>query len=108
MACDEAIITAGFSPSIICYGLHSHGQYVQWKEAVVHGPNQGNQTHLVNSAGENLLTIMGFSAYFNPMTPIDINSASSQAATLDRLTTTLKQMQGYSEAYGKIHQWSVR
>ena len=44
---------------------------------------------------------MGFSAYSDPMTPIDINSASSQAATLDRLTATLKQMQGYSEAYGK-------
>ena len=48
-----------------------------------------------------MLTIMGFSAYSDPMTPIDINSASSQAATLDRLTATLKQMQGYSEAYGK-------
>ena len=44
---------------------------------------------------------MSFSAYSDLMTPIDINSASSQAATLDRLTTTLKQMQGYSEAYGK-------
>lgn len=48
-----------------------------------------------------MLTVMGFPAYSDPMTLIDINSASSQAATLDRLTATLKQMQGYSEAYGK-------
>ena len=118
MACNEAITTAGFSPSIVRYGLHSHGQYVQWKEAVVHGLNQGNQTHLVNSAGatcsnsvipqnllsqnvSEMLTIMGFSTHSDPMRPIDINFASSQAATLDRLTATLKQMQDYSEAYGK-------
>ncbi|KAL2052319.1 hypothetical protein ABVK25_007478 [Lepraria finkii] len=118
MACNEAITTAGFSPSIVRYGLNSRGQYVQWKEAVGHGPNQGSQTHLVNSAGatcsnsvipqnllsqsvSGMLTVMGFSAYSDSMTLIDINSASSQAATLDRLTATLKQMQGYSEAYGK-------
>ena len=35
------------------------------------------------------------------MTPTDINSGSSEAATLNRLQATLTQFQGYAEAYGK-------
>ena len=30
-ACNEAITTAGMSTSAVRYGLHPHGQYVQWK-----------------------------------------------------------------------------
>ena len=45
---------------------------------------------------------MGFSAYPDPMTPTDINSTVSEKATLDRLSTTLTQLQGYAEAYGKL------
>lgn len=118
MACNEAISTAGFSLDAVRYGLHSHGQYVQWKESVVHGPNPGNQTYLADSSGKEctnpaipqnllsqnvseMLTILGFSAYPDPMTPVDINSAASQKATLNRLTATLTQLQGYAESYGK-------
>ena len=118
-ACTEAISAAGFPTDTTRYGLHSHAQYVQWKEAFVHGPDQHSQSDLVDSShascsGQSpipadilaqnvttMLTIMGFSAYPDPMTPTDINSASSQGATLDRLTATLKQMQGYSDAWGK-------
>ena len=118
-ACNEAIEAAGFSTDAVRYGLHSHGQYVQWKEGFVHGPDQHSQSDLKDASGAScpgpnvipssilaqnaseMLTIMGFSAYPDPMTPKDIDSASSQNATLDRLRKTLDQMQGYAEAYGK-------
>lgn len=118
-ACNEAIKAAGFSTGAVRYGLHSHGQYVQWKEGFVHGPDQHSQSELKDTSGTScpgpnvipssilaqnaseMLTIMGFSAYPDPMTPTDINSASSQNATLDRLRKTLDQMQGYAEAYGR-------
>lgn len=80
MACNEAIKTSGFSTATIRYGLHSHGQYVQWKEGCVHGPNPLSQTEMKDSSGavcrnsvipqnllsqnaSEMLTIMGFSAY---------------------------------------------
>ena len=118
-ACNEAISAAGFPTDTTRYGLHSHGQYVQWKESLVHGPNQLSQSDLMdfnkaNCSGQSpipanllaqnittMLTIMGFSAYNDPMTPIDINSLSSQNATLDRTRTTLTQLQAYSDAWGK-------
>ena len=119
IACNEAIKAAGFSTDIVRYGLHSHGQYVQWKESLVHGPNPLSETELKNSKGavcdnsvipanilsqnaSTMLTIAGFSAYPNPMTPDDINSEASQNSTLThRLIPTLGQLQGYAEAYGK-------
>ena len=117
-ACNEAVTAAGFSTATIRYGLHSHDQYVQWKESIVHGPNQASQTELKDLSGatcsnqvippnilsqnaSEMLTIMGFSAYPNPATPADINSESSMADTLTHLTKTLTQLQGYAEAYGK-------
>lgn len=118
-ACNEAITTAGMSTSALRYGLHSHGQYVDWKEGSVHGPSAQSQTNLTTSTGticnfssiipssllssnlSQLLTIMGFSAYPDPMTPIDINSTASEEATLVRLNKTLNLLQGYAEAYGK-------
>lgn len=118
-ACNEAIIAAGLSTAAIRYGLHSHGQYVQWKESLVHGPNAASQTSkttqdgtvcnftsiipddiLAQNASE-ILTIMGFSSYPDPMTPEDINSEISIMATLERMNATLTQLQGYAEAYGR-------
>ncbi|MCJ1419729.1 hypothetical protein MMC32_006085 [Xylographa parallela] len=117
-ACNAAISAAGFSPAAVRYGLHSHGQYVQWKESLVHGPEPASQIALTTSRGtvcdfsavipaallaqnaSELLTIMGFSAYIDPMTPVDINSAASIAATLGRLNSTLTQLHGYAQAYG--------
>lgn len=123
MACNEAISAAGFPLDVVRYGLHSHGQYVQWKEAVVHGPNPGNQTYMTDSAGKpcpngnsaipqnllsqnvsEMLTILGFSAYPDPMTPVDINSAASQHDTLNRLTANLVQLEGYAQSYGKYRE----
>lgn len=118
IACNEAITAAGYSTTTTRYGLHSHGQYVQWKEASVHGPNPLSQTILKDSTGatcsnsvipqnilsqnaSEMLTIMGFSAYPDPMTPVDVNSESSMVDTLTRLTETLTQLQSYAVAYGK-------
>lgn len=117
-ACNAALAVAGVSITMVRYGLHSHGQYVQWKESVVHGPKQLSQTELktshgttcsksvipANILGQNastMLTTAGFSAYPDPMTPLDINSIASMNATLSRLTATLTQFQSYAEAYGK-------
>lgn len=119
-ACNEAITTAGMSTSAVRYGLHSHGQYVDWKEGCVHGPAARSQTNLTTSNGticdfasvipssllssnvSQLLTIMGFSAYPDPMTPLDIYSTASEEATPGRLNKTLNLLQGYAEAYGKL------
>ena len=118
-ACSEAIEAAGFPTDAVRYGLHSHGQYVQWKEGVVHGPDPHSQSELKDLKGNpcpgrnvipsdilaqnasEMLTIMGFPAYPDPMTPEDVNSLDSKNKTLDRLRKTLGQMQGYAEAYGK-------
>ena len=121
LAAQAAITAAGYSADAVRFGLHSHGQYVQWKEGVVHGPEQASQTALQPSPGScsapvsdiilatilsqnvsTMLTIAGFSAYPDPMTPADVHSKSSQAATRTRMTQTLTQLQGYAEAYGKF------
>ena len=118
LACNAAIAASGLPTDTVRYGLHSHGQYVQWKEYVVHGPSQASQTDLVDSSRSHcstdpipanllsqnvstMLTIAGFSAYPDPMTPTNINDPASQASTLDRLEKTLTQLQGYAESYGK-------
>ena len=108
------------STSAVRYGLHSHGQYVDWKEGCVHGPDARSQTNLTTSNSticnfasvipsfllsanvSQLLTIMGFSAYPQPMTPTNINSTKSIERTFGRLNKTLKLLQDYAEAYGKL------
>ncbi|KAL8693143.1 MAG: hypothetical protein Q9218_001963 [Villophora microphyllina] len=118
-ACNKAIQAAGFSIDAVRYGLHSHGQYVQWKEGVVHGPDRPSQTKLTKLDGSpcegpnpiptdilaqdvaEILTIAGFSAYPDPMRPDDINSDASIELTFNRLNQTLTQLLGYAEEYGK-------
>jgi len=118
-ACTEAITAANLSVAGVRYGLHSHGQFVDWKEGIVHGPSPGNQSSQTTPSGRvcdfgpiipsdilaqnasKILTIMGFSAYPDPMTPIDINSNKSIDATLVRLNTTLTKLQSYADAYAK-------
>ncbi|KAL9000027.1 MAG: hypothetical protein Q9169_001272 [Polycauliona sp. 2 TL-2023] len=120
IACNEAIKAAGFPTDTVRYGLHSHGQYVQWKESVVHGPQRASETlmkkidgspcdgpsaipaNLLATNASEVLTIAGFSAYADPMRPIDINDATSLRATLSRLEDTLMQIQSCSEQeYGR-------
>ncbi|KAG8525918.1 uncharacterized protein KY384_000680 [Bacidia gigantensis] len=119
LAANEAIASAGLSNASVRYGLHSHGQYVQWKEGVVHGDKPPSQTKLSDKSDSpcaeqvipqdlldldiaTMLNIAGFSAYPDPMTPTDINNPSSLNATLTRLTETLTQLQDYAEKYGKF------
>ena len=101
--------------SSVRYGLHSHGQYVDFKEECVHGPSARSQTNLTTSNGavcdfssvisssmlspnvSQLLIIMGFSAYPDSMTSTDINFSASEEATLGRLNKTLSLLQGYAE-----------
>ncbi|KAL8794848.1 MAG: hypothetical protein Q9182_007584 [Xanthomendoza sp. 2 TL-2023] len=119
IACNEAIQAAGYPIDTVRYGLHSHGQYVQWKESVVHGPKQASQTELKRIDGSpcegpspipadilamnasEVLTVAGFSAYADPMRPDDISSTASLQASLGRLEDTLTQIQGYSAGYGR-------
>ena len=118
-ACTQAIAAANLSAANVRYGLHSHGQYVDWKEGIVHGPSPGNQTSHTTPSGKvcdfgliiptdilaqnasKILTIMGFSAYPDPMTPTEINSDASIDATLSRLNKTLTKLQSYADAYAK-------
>lgn len=44
--CNEATMTAGTSTASVRYELHSHGQYVPWKESLVHRPQSLSQTTL--------------------------------------------------------------
>ena len=130
-ACNEAIAAAGFSNETVRYGLHSHAQYVQWKESVVHGPNPPSESALKDSSGNlcsaqvipkdilaqnasTMMNIAGFSAYPDPMTPTDVNSETAMEAMLDRPIKTLTQLQSYAEAYGKFEdgpfkgQWKLQ
>ena len=111
-ACNEAIIAAGFPIDTMRYGLHSHTQYVQWKEELVHGPDQHSQSDLLDLNGAactnenpipadllavnitNMLNIMGFSSYPEPM---EVQETPSNANIL----ATLTQLQGYSDTWGK-------
>ena len=121
LACNEAISAAGLSTETVRYGLHSHAQYVQWKEGVVHGPNPPSESALKDSAGNTcsaqvipkdilahnastMMTIAGFSAYPDPMTPTDIDSETAMEAMLERPVKTLEQLQSYAQAYGKYEQ----
>ena len=83
-ACTEAITAANLSAVNVRYGLHSHGQYVDWTEGIVQGPSPGNQTSQTTPSGKvcgfcpiipsdilaqnasEILTIMAFSAYPGP------------------------------------------
>ena len=109
-ACNEAISAAGFPIDTIRYGLHSHGQYVTWKEEFVHGPKQSSQSDLKDSKGSpctsqnpipadllaqnvtELFNIIGFSAYPSPM---------NKNPSFQNLVEKLAKLQSYSKPYGK-------
>ena len=57
-ASNTAISAADFSTATVRYGLHSHGQHVQWKESLVHSASPGNQTVLTTPSS----TVCNFSA----------------------------------------------
>ncbi len=119
-ACTEAITAAGLDVSNVRYGLHSHGQYMDWKQSVVYNIDNPDlektnkdksgkvcdfkdiiPDDLLNASAADMLDIMGFSAYPEPMTPTDIHSDTSLLATFGRLNTTLDLMTKVVERYGR-------
>ncbi|KAI9698738.1 MAG: hypothetical protein M1836_003848 [Candelina mexicana] len=119
-ACAEAITAAGLDITKVRYGLHSHGQYVDWKQAVIYSTDDPNveksnkdtngnvcdfkgiiPDDLLNASAADKLDIMGFSAYPDPMTPTDIHSDASLLATFARLNTTIGLMTKVAERYGR-------
>ena len=111
---------AGFAVSATRFGLHSHGQYIDFKQSVVYSTADPNNevavshnnvacdftgiipANILNLKASDLLDIMGFSSYPLPQTPVDPSSTASQMATFGRLQTTLGLMDQVAQRYGKF------
>ena len=113
----SAIRHAGMDDSTTRFGLHSHVQYVDWKNGIVYKPDTDNELKLgvqgttYNYAGvipsyildlraADMLDIMGFSSYPEPMAPASFSFDSLQA-TFGRLRKTLDLMDEVAKLYGK-------
>lgn len=121
LAARDAIKASGLSGAATRFGLHSHGQYVDWKEGIMHGPDRKDENALLDSNGkpcaqgveslvpaelregkvDEMFTIAGFSAYPDPMTPTNIDDPASRDATFNRLRTTLGKLQEWGKQYGR-------
>ena len=116
----RAIQQAGFDNTRTRFGLHSHGQYIDWKQSVVYSTNPNLETlfsnngttcnfnqvipaNILNRRAADMLDIMGFSSYADPMAPVDPNSLASLQATFDRLNVTLNLMNQVAQRYGAYH-----
>ena len=95
---------AGFDPAATRFGLHSHYQYVNYKQGIVHNTNPANELiatsggikcplsgvipdRILNLKASDLLDIMGFDCY--PARPSDISNAAAQQASLAPLVNIL-------------------
>lgn len=109
---------AGYDATATRFGLHSHGQYVDWKQGIVFSDNPDDEltcstkgvthtfehvipSHLLQLKASDMLDIMGFSSYPDPMRPADPSSISSMQDTLGRLRKTLGLMDHIAQRYGK-------
>ena len=119
LSCRDAMQQAGFDPDLTRYGLHSHQQYVDWKQSLVYNTTDPNMELSVTVNGTNcsfegiipqslldlraadMLDIMGWSAYPNPLHPESVTSNSSLNATLDDLRQTLSLMDSVVSRYGR-------
>ncbi|KAI9718432.1 MAG: hypothetical protein M1812_004153 [Candelaria pacifica] len=119
-ACTEAITAAGLDISKVRYGLHSHVQYIDFKQSAVYNTDDPDfektnkdttgkscdykgiiPDDLLNASAADMLDIMGFSAYPDPMTPTDMKDDTSLYATFGRLNKTLELMNVVVERYGR-------
>lgn len=99
------------------FGLHTHGQYFQFKQDVVYSEDENAETeysngnihynytniipkHLLNRRASKELDIIGYSGYPDPMAP---NGTSNEAleATFDRLQSILAYSKPLVELYGR-------
>lgn len=119
LSCRDAMQQAGFDPDMTRYGLHSHEQYINWKQSLVYNTTDPNLELSVNVNGTNcsfegiipqnlldlraadMLDIMGWSAYANPLHPESVASNTSLNATLDDLRQTLSLMDSVVSRYGR-------
>lgn len=119
LSCGDAIQQAGFDPALTRYGLHSHEQYINWKQSLVYNTTDPNLELSIHVNGSNcsfegvipqnlldlraadMLDIMGWSSYPKPLQPEIVTSNSSLNATLDDLRETLSLMDGVVSRYGR-------
>ena len=119
LSCRAAIQQADFDPALTRYGLHSHQQYINWKQSLVYNttdPNlelsiQVNGTNcsfdgvipqnLLDLRAADMLDIMGWSSYPEPLQPEIVTSNSSLNATLDDLREILSLMNSVVSRYGR-------
>lgn len=109
---------AGFNPSDTRFGLHSHRQYVDFKQSIVYSTDPENEVtatsgnvtcnltgiipdDILSLKASDLLDIMGFSSYPEPMAPSDVSSPAAWNATFDELQTTLELMDQVAMRFGK-------
>ena len=98
-SCKAVLQAAGMCPELTRFGLHSHGQYFDWKQSIVYGSEDETREYIFSGHGfstdfkniipsqilaqraEDLLDIMGHSSYPEPITPETPSSPESMSAT---------------------------
>ena len=119
---DSATCLAGFNDTTTCFGIHSHAQYVNWKQGITFSSNADNEVTTSSSAllhkktysfesvipdyilsrrASDMLEIMGFSSYPDPMIPKDPTSPASMQDSLARNRKTLALMDEVAQRYGR-------
>ena len=116
---DYLVLQAGFNASGTRFGLHSHGQYIDFKQSIVYSTDPLNEisvssnnitcdftgvipSDILTLRASEMLDIMAFSSYPNPITPAFPFTTSSMQATFAQLRTTLGLMNQVALRYGKF------
>lgn len=96
----DLLVENGMDPALSRFALHSHGQYFGFKQDVVYGTSHSETMatgwyqntfftctfegiipdHLLNATTADLIDIMGFSGYAQPMTPVNMTDAGFEAS----------------------------
>ena len=112
----SALAQAGRDPNLTRFGLHSHGQYFDWKNSIVYNSDPNAEIiastlncslagvipdALLHSRADQALDIMGWSGYPDPAAPTDPNSDSALSATFNRLNTSLGLLAPLIPTYGR-------
>ena len=117
---NHVVLQAGFNASGTRFGLHSHGQYVDFKQSILYSTDPLNEvsvssnnitcnftgvipSEILTVHASEMLDIMAFSSYPNPVTPALPFTTSSMQATFAQLRTTLGLMNQVALRYGKFN-----
>jgi len=102
----------GFDDSRTRFGLHSHGQYFDWWSSVIYQSNVSDTTwgtcnftnvipqYLLDLKANEMIDILGLSAYPDPMTPDNYTDAGL-AAINKRMINILNHVDHYQPQYGR-------